>query len=125
MGFFSRDDDGYVSPFDVDDAPDYVDPDVRARELSDAVDRDQDRREASRRPAAAPSPKGKEKPSDARGARPSQAKTVRKRPMASGPVSDVPSPTGRTKRRSKPFTALALLAAVFILPLIVRVLNAY
>lgn len=48
MGLFSRNDDGYVSPFDTDDAPDYLDPQERAEELSDAVEAAQWERERTR-----------------------------------------------------------------------------
>ncbi|NMM92926.1 DUF4190 domain-containing protein [Bifidobacterium oedipodis] len=44
MGLFTRHDD-YVSPFDTDDTPDYVSPDVEAARISQQVDAEQDQRE--------------------------------------------------------------------------------
>ncbi|OZG67360.1 DUF5067 domain-containing protein [Bifidobacterium eulemuris] len=44
MVLFAEHDD-YVSPFDTDDAPDYVNPDVEAARISQQVDAEQDQRE--------------------------------------------------------------------------------
>ena len=44
MGLFTRHDD-YVSPFDTDDTPDYVSPDIEAVRISQQVDAEQDQRE--------------------------------------------------------------------------------